>query len=439
MASYKFSNQQKFSQRMALTPQMRHSIMLLGLSTKDLNEYIDSALEANPFLKKVYDEEKAAKYSGNLASWNNDDSYEPADGKNGWAADPRAALLSQLRMSDINSDSLEIAEYLISEIDDSGYIKVEPEEIALELSAPLEDVEDCIKAIQNLDPPGIGARDVRECLQLQLRRMNKEDSLEYTIVSDFINELASEDGAKISKALGMDKEKIKTAINNIKRLNPRPASTLLSKGSEPVIPDLIAKVKNKTIQLDLNKKWLPRLSFYNPYEHEASYAKDPEVKKFTKDNIDSAKHLIDGLKRREDTICKVASYILNFHKDQIVADTDKIKSLTIRDISTALNLHSSTINRTVANKFIQIENKVMPLRNFLSHGMKKENGEITSKIAIKKRIEELVRSEDKSRPLSDKAIHEKLAEEGVIIQRRTVAKYRNSLRILPTYLRKKIS
>jgi len=154
--------------------------------------------------------------------------------------------------------------------------------------------------------------------------------------------------------------------------------------------------------------------------------------------MDSAKNLIDGLRRREEKKSKVAFYIVNFHENELINGVDEIKSLTIKDISLALNLHPSTITRTVANKYIQIENKVMPLKNLLSHGIKKENGETISKIAVKKRIEELVKNEDKSRPLSDKAIQEKLAKEGIVLQRRTIAKYRAQLRILPTYLRKKM-
>jgi len=418
---------------------MRYSIQLLGMSTKDLDEYIESAVERNPFLKKVYDEKGSEKYEGVLPSWGDGNAYyERADSSNRQEEDPRGSLLSQLRILNLADNSLEIAEYLISEMDDNGYVKVELEEVAHELGVSIEEVENCLTAIQSLDPPGIGARDVRECLQLQLKRMNKENSLEYVIVSEFINELARADIAKISKALNVDNEKVKAAIDNIKKLNPRPASTMLSKNSEYVIPDLIAKIANEKIHLKLNKEYLPSLSFYNPYENNRDITNDPEANKFMKENMDSAKNLIDGLRRREETISKVACYIVNFHENELINGVDEIKSLTIKDISLALNLHPSTITRTVANKYIQIENKVMPLKNLLSHGIKKENGETISKIAVKKRIEELVKNEDKSRPLSDKAIQEKLAKEGIVLQRRTIAKYRAQLRILPTYLRKKM-
>lgn len=430
----KVSHRQKFFQRMALTPQMRHSIQLLGMSTKDLNEYIDSVVEANPFLKKSFDEKRAEKYktSSSTAA-----PYERNDNMNAQDEDARLSLLSQLRMLNMKDKALEIAEHLIYEMDDNGYITVMVEEVAKDIFASIEEVENCLSVIQSLDPPGIGARDIRECLQLQLKRMHKEDSLEHIIVSEFIGELAKEDIARISKVLDVDKEKIRAAVTNIKKLNPRPASTMLSKSAKRIVPDLVATVKDEKVRLELNRDWLPHLKIYNPYEDKLDIIKDPEAKKFMKENMDAARGLVDGLKRREETMCKVADYILNFHREEIVRDIDGIKSLTTKEVSLALNLHLTTINRTVLNKYIEINDKVMPLRGFLCQGLKKENGEVISKIAVKKKIEALVRAEDKTRPLSDKAIQEKLRLEGITIERRTIAKYRNALRILPTYLRKK--
>ena len=435
----KFSHQQKLSQKMALTPQMRHSIQLLGMSTKDLNEYINSAVEVNPFLKKALDGNRD-RYKSSLSQANNSNNYYEHNGDtNQQDEDARLSLLSQLRILDLSSKELEIAESLIYEMDDNGYVAVALEEVAQDLSVSIDEAENVLEIIQGLEPPGIGARDVRECLQLQLERANKKDSLEYTIVSEFINELAKEDIAKLSKALKVDKEKIKTAINNIKKLNPRPASTMFSKKPEHVIPDLVAIVKDNKMRLEINREWLPNLRLYNPYENKLDIIKDAEARKFMKENMDSARHLIDGLKRREETMCKVADFILNFHGNESINGKSEMKSLTIKEISASLNLHPSTINRTVANKYIQIDSNVVPLKSLLSHGIKKENGEVMSKTSVKKRIEELIRNEDKSRPLTDKVIHEKLAQDGIVIKRRTIAKYRNSLRILPSYLRKKIA
>lgn len=423
---------------MVLSPQMRQSIKLLSMSTKDLNEYIDAAIEANPFLAKVFERKMSERHRVSTSpSPAANVTYEYGEQNVEQKEDMRSSLLSQIRMLNIEGKYLEIAEYLISEMDDNGYINTVPADAASDLSVSVEDVEDCLAVIQSLEPAGIGARGVAECLKLQLKRVGKEDSLEYAIVNNFITELAREDVAKIAKALRADKDSIQAAINNIKKLNPRPMSNMLSEKPEPVNPDLIASFKNKKVRLELNRDWLPRLRFYNPYEDKLDIIKDENARKFLKENMDAAKNLIDNLKRREETMCKVAAYILNYHQNELVNEVDEIKSLTIKEIADVLGLHASTINRAVSNKYIQLDDKVLSLKSLLSHGIKKENGEITSKIAVKKKINELVKNEDKKKPLSDKAIQEKLKLEGIMIERRTITKYRTALRILPTYLRKK--
>ena len=430
-----YSQQQKILQKMVLTPQMMLSIRLLSMSMKDLTEYIDSAVEANPFLRKAIENKRSER----SPSWDSYSSIPPeyTGSITRQDEDPRASLLSQLRMLHLDDGVMEIAEHLISEMDNNGYMPVALDELARDLFATMDEVESCLETLQQLDPPGIGARDVRECLQLQLKRMGKENSLEYSIVSDFITELARVDVEKISKALDADEEKVRNAIFNIKKLNPRPASTMLSERPQPVIPDMVARVNYEKIRLELNREWLPRLRLYNPYENKLDIVKDPETRQFMKENMNSARHLIDTLKRREETMCKVADYILNFHGHEGIDDEHGIKSLTTKDVSTALNLHPSTVNRTVSNKYIEINDKVVPLKSLLSHGIKKENGEIASKTSVKKKIEAIVKSEDKQQPLTDKVIQEKLSQEGIVIKRRTITKYRTALRILPTHLRRK--
>ncbi len=429
----KFAQYPKMLLKMALTPKMMQSVKLLGMATKDLHEYVESAVAANPFLKKEFDKKEAERYKKALSSAEYDHAANIRQEEN-----PRLSFISQVRLLGLKDKALEIAEYLIYEMDDNGYITVDLEQMADELSADMNEIEKILGIIQGMEPPGIGARDVRECLQLQLKRAGREDSLEHSIVTGFINELAKNDIDKISKALNADKGNVRKAINNIKKLNPRPASSVLGREIAKVIPDLIVEIKNKNINLILNRDWLPHLRFYNPYESEVKITEDAEAKKFIKENMDSAKYLIDNLKRREDTIYKVADYILNFQLEGLIEGKKEVKSLTIKDVALALSLHTSTISRTISNKYVQIDNEVMPLKALLSKGMRKQDGEITSKAAVKKKIEILVKNENRARPLSDEAIKRELEKEGIVIKRRTIAKYRNSLRILPAYLRKKI-
>ncbi len=432
----KFSHQMKFMQKMALSPQMRQSINMLGMSATDLAEYIEFAATQNPFLQKILENKAADRYNNRAALPANESSYEN-ENKLKDEENPRFSLLSQVKMTDISDELLEIAEYLIFEMDDNGYITVEAEEAARDLSVDLEKVEECLETIQGLEPAGIGAADITECLQLQLKRKGMERSLEYKIVSSFLAEVAREDIDRVAIALKADKEAVKRAIATIKKMNPRPASTILSKSSEKVIPELIAKFEKNKVRLELNRGTVPGLKLYNPYENDFNVIKDPEARKFMKENINAAKTLIDNLKRREDTVCKVANYILHFQRDNLTKDKHDIKTLTIKDIAKATNFHPSTISRTISHKYIKVNDKVISLKSLMSHGMKKENGEIHSKTAIKASIEALVRAEDTTRPMTDDLICEKLKNEGILLQRRTIAKYRQSLRILPAYLRKK--
>lgn len=429
---HKLSYHQSMLYKMALTPQMRQSIRLLGMSTKDLVDYIDSVLAANPFLQKVLSKSPQKPPSRSAVIRPDSDQDKTAAKES-----PRETLLSYLRMMGIKGRLIEICEYLLYEMDDNGYISVDPEEVAEGLSCKIEEVGEAISAIQELEPAGIGARDTQECLLLQLRKAEREDSLEYKIVNGFLNELASGDTKKIAASLNIGAAEAQKAVNNIKKLNPRPASTLLSDMPHMVIPDLLVKLTDKKVYLELNREWLPHLKLYNPYEDKLEIIEDKEAKAFLKENMSAARNLLDSLKRREETMCKVADYILKFQKEVLVSEEKGLKTLTIKQVAEALKLHPSTISRTVSNKYIQIGPRVIPLNGLLSHGMKKQNGEITSKTNIKDRIREIIKAENKAKPLSDNAVKEKLQKEGILLKRRTVAKYRETLRILPAHLRRK--
>gem|GEM_PF-2444432 len=422
---------------MTLTPQMRQSINMLGMSVTDLAEYIEFAATQNPFLQKILDNKAADKYKNRAAMSKSESTYDD-ENKLKDEENPRFHLLSQVKMAGIDEKSFEIAEYLIFEMDDNGYITIDPEEAASDLGVAVDDVLDCIETIQGLEPAGIGAKDITECLQLQLLRKDMKDSLEYRIVSSYLAEVAREEVEKMSKDLKADKEEIKKAVANIKKLNPRPASSILSKSSERVIPELTARFEKKKVRLELNRGAVPGLKLYNPYENDFNIVKDPEARKFMKENINAARHLIDNLKRREDTICKVADYVLTFQRDCLMQDDDNIKTLTIKDIAKAVNFHPSTVSRAVSHKYIKLNDKVVSLNSLLSHGMRNENGELQSKTAIRIKIGSLVKNEDPSCPLTDDAISRALKSEGVILSRRTVVKYRKILRILPTHLRRKV-
>ncbi len=434
---HKFSHQQKFQHKMSLTPQMRQSLNMLGMSVSDLAEYIDFAVTQNPFLQKLIDNSRKDRYAKNSSRARDNPSYDNEktvkDHEN-----PRLLLLSQVKMAGISEKEQEIAEYLIFEMDDNGYIKSDAEETAESLGVTVDEVSKCLSMIQSMEPAGIGACDIVECLQLQLERKGKKDSLEYNIVSSFLSEVAQDNIEKIAKSVKADKHKIKEAVNAIKKLNPRPASTILGKEPDKVIPELIARVDRNKVRIEINRGALPGLKLYNPYESDLGIIQDPEARKFLKENMESAKAIIDNIKRREETVCKVADYILGFQKNALCDCNSHIRSPTIKDVAKAVKFHPSTISRTVSNKYVQINDRVVTLGSLLSHGIKRENGDVASKTSVKEKIRDIIGGEDKASPLSDEKISIILRREGIILKRRTLAKYRESLRILPARLRKKI-
>ncbi|MBL7069083.1 MAG: hypothetical protein ISS34_04425 [Candidatus Omnitrophica bacterium] len=201
---YKLSVYQRMQQRLALTPLMRQSMQFLGMSTKELNEYIDSLLEKNPFLKKQFKDRSGKEYASTAGP---DSSLDYSRDNLTRDEDPRLSFIAQLRMLGLEKKVIEIAEYLIYEMDANGYLQVDTEEAAKDLSVEPDEVEEVIETIQKMEPAGIGARDIRECLLLQLERKGKKESLEYEIASGFINELAKDDASKISRALNKDKKR----------------------------------------------------------------------------------------------------------------------------------------------------------------------------------------------------------------------------------------
>ena len=425
--SQRQSQRQKFSQRMALTPSMRQSLQFLAMSTQDLNTYIEEALEKNPFLKKEYLPQARVPKEADIPDYTSLIQVK---------TNPREELIGLIRMRGVSEQLAALADYLIYEMDENGYITTDLVDVAEDSGADLDVVEEALAVIQELEPAGIGARDTKECLQLQLRRKGLGDALEYRIVTDFLGEVARDDVEAIAHAMGEDKAAVMAAIRNIKKLNPKPCSNILSTEAKKVIPDIIVDIRDRDLVLILNKAWLPQLEFHNPYEGEPTISNEPEAQKFIKDNKQAAKYIIDGLKRRETTLLKVAHYVLEFQKETVLEHSADIHPLTAKDVAHALSMNNSTITRCVSSKYVLLHNKVYPLKDFLSKGVPMTNGASTSKTCIKNTIGEFIKAEDPKKPLTDQKIKDMLQAQGVTLTRRTVTKYREAMKILPTHLRR---
>jgi RNA polymerase sigma-54 factor len=430
--SAKLSQQHRFLQKLALTPQMKQAIRILNLSTQDLHKFVDEIIQENPFVEKNKIKAKKSDYKAGVAP--DDISFDRKAEEN-----IRDRILSAVRSGDLNQEQIKIAEYMIYEIDDNGYISYDENEICEKFDCEKETIEKVIEAIQAQDPPGIGARDIRECLLIQLRRKSMEQSTEYSIVDGYLDLVAKNDVTTLAKQIDKDEDAITKALKTIKKLNPRPCADIFAKQTEYVVPDLISTVNQSKISLKLNRDWLPHLSLYNPYENNNEISDDPESQKFIKESFNDAKTLLYDLERRENTIYSIGKYIVGRQKKYLCGKIKDIEILTIKEISEKLKLHPSTVSRALNNKYIEINGKTISLSSLLSQPITKTNGETTSKLSVKRKISEIIKSEKPESPYTDEKIKDMLLKEGLSINRRTVAKYRTAMRILPTHLRRKKS
>jgi RNA polymerase sigma-54 factor len=345
-------------------------------------------------------------------------------------------LMQQFRLTSDNEKEHIIAEHIIGNIDENGYLACSCEEIAAANSFNIEQVNTVLNIIQGFDPPGIAARDLPECLFLQLKRLGKESSNEAKIVLNYLKELAAKKYAVISKALNIPLSQIKKYAQNIGGLEPKPCRNYSDEALK-IVPDVILEKNSDKYEIIINSKNLPRLSISQMYKKMLKEKKcEKEALEYIKEKLQNAQNLISGLSQRQQTLEKVTKCIIDYQKEFIEKGVLNLKPLTLKEVAEKLQVHPSTISRTVANKYIQTPYGTFPLKNFFSQAVSQEQGDLSNQ-KIKATIDELVKTEPPQKPLSDQAIVKALKGKGITISRRTVTKYRNALKIPPAHLRRK--
>ncbi len=377
-------------------------------------------------------------------------------------------LLEQLGMEDIKDEKKRIiAEHIIGNIDESGYLRRDVDSIAddilfsLGIKVEPEEVEEMLKVIQRFDPVGVGARDLRECLLIQLReklRNQKNPSpalqLAHTIIDRYFNAFAKKHYNRLLKQLNIDEAQLKEAIDEILKLNPKPASGFIKSSSRDyamyIVPDFIVTNNNGKLELSLNTRNMPELrinekfkrlleQYQDKKKRGNASKKDKETIMFVKSKIDSAKWFIDALKQRQKTLYKTMYAIMQSQKDYfLTGDESKIKPMILKDIAELTGLDISTISRVANSKYVQTEYGTKLLKDFFSESVVNQKGEEISTLEIKQIMKKLIDEEDKRNPLSDEKLREELQKRGYNIARRTIAKYRESLNIPVARLRKEI-
>src|SRR5512133_3874209 len=477
--------QQKLLQK--LSPQQIQMIKLLEVPTLQIEQRIKKELEENPALEEgpdndetqaeeeeQFDEKDKDQEEFTLDDYIDDDevpdyrlqtkNYSKDDNRNteipfSVGSSFQEYLESQLSLRSLTEKQKILGEYILGNIDEDGYLRRELSNIVDDLAflqnieTTESELEEVLNIIQDLEPAGVDARTLRECLLLQIeKRDNSQPSMKlaHTILESHFDEFTKRHYDKIINRLGITENELKSAIDEVLRLNPKPGgvySDPFNKTSQPIIPDFILELSEDGFDLHLNSKNLPELRLSSAYrEMLHSYSKDKSQKKemkeavlFVKQKIDSAKWFIDAIKQRQNTLLLTMNAILEYQKEYFIdGDETRLRPMILKDVAEMTGFDISTVSRVANSKFIQTHFGIFPLKFFFSEGLQTDSGEEVSTREIKRILQDCIENETKRRPLTDERLTEILQEKGYQIARRTVAKYREQLNIPVARLRKEI-
>jgi RNA polymerase sigma-54 factor len=471
-----------------LSPQQIQFIKLLQVPTAELETRIEEELEINPALEEGEEEERVddsneteetefQETSGSeeeidIKDYLRDDDYSgykmQGDGDDEEERDMplpmgtslHEQLMSQLDYLGLDERQLAIGKQLVGSIESDGYIRRDLEAIVNDLAfsqgieTMVEEVESVLKKIQTFDPPGIAARNLQECLLLQLDRMDNGHDIDVAvakkIITDCYDEFTKKHYQKIQKKLDTeDEEFVRDAVDLIIKLNPKPGGggTTTMVKNQYIIPDFIITNNNGKLELALNSRNAPELKISRSYTemfkaYDKSNKRDKKLKEavsFVKQKLDAAKWFIDAIKQRQQTLLRTMRAIVDFQYDFFLeGDESKLKPMILKDIATMINMDISTVSRVASSKAVQTDFGIYPLKYFFSEGISTDSGEEVSSREVKQIIKDIIESEDKNKPFSDDKLEKILNDKGYNIARRTVAKYREQLNIPVARLRKEM-
>ncbi len=346
-------------------------------------------------------------------------------------------LLEQVRLSELDEERRAVAETIVGNIDDNGYLRSSVDELAFSTNTPADQIVDVLRVVQSFNPPGVGARDLRECLLLQLERAGRKESLEYQIVNEQMEALGKRRFPDIARALGRRIEEIQEASHRIGQLEPRPGREFLPDGNVYVVPEVFVRKNGADYVVTANEEAIPHLRISNTYKDlMAQPNSTQEVRDYIRDKIRAGKFLIKSLHQRQQTILNIAREIVSRQREFMDHGMSALKPMTMAQVADAVGVHETTVSRAVSGKYVETPQGVFEMKSFFTSGLPTASGTGVSNASVKQLIGEMVASEDNTRPLSDEDIVRLLREKGIMIARRTVAKYRSELNMLPSHLRK---
>ncbi|HEY3120169.1 MAG TPA: RNA polymerase factor sigma-54 [Vicinamibacteria bacterium] len=463
---------QRLSQRLILTPSLQQAIKLLPLTTLELAEVLEQEVMENPLLEEVPAQELSGEEAEPEETKEEAEKVDPLKDidvekffedylDDGDQRRTRSAeipelppientltetpdlydhLLWQLHMSVSDELTLEIGDAIVQNVDEDGMLRASLEEIANLGPYPMAEVEKALGIVQSLDPPGVAARDLTECLRLQLKLLGLENSPTDVMVRDYMKQLQSHQYAEISKHMALTPEEVSHHLEIVRRLDPKPGMKYCPDKSTYVIPDVFVVKEGDDYKIILNDDGLPKLRISPTYRRmlDGKEQNSEETRNYVKEKLRSALWLLKSVDQRQRTIYKVSDSIVRHQRGFLDQGIAHLRPLVLRDVATDIGMHESTVSRVVANKYMHTPRGVYELRFFFHSGITSTMGEAVSSVTIKDKIRKMIDGEDASRPLSDSRIAELLGAGGLPLARRTVAKYREELRIPPSNLRKSV-
>ncbi|EIA9831250.1 RNA polymerase factor sigma-54 [Escherichia coli] len=471
--------QLRLSQQLAMTPQLQQAIRLLQLSTLELQQELQQALESNPLLEQIDTHEeidtRETQDSETLdtadaleqkempeelpldASWDTIYTAGTPSGTSGDYIDDELPvyqgettqtlqdyLMWQVELTPFSDTDRAIATSIVDAVDDTGYLTVPLEDILESMGdeeIDIDEVEAVLKRIQRFDPVGVAAKDLRDCLLIQLSQFDKTTPwLEEArlIISNHLDLLANHDFRTLMRVTRLKEDVLKEAVNLIQSLDPRPGQSIQTGEPEYVIPDVLVRKHNGHWTVELNSDSIPRLQINQHYASMCNNARNDGDSQFIRSNLQDAKWLIKSLESRNDTLLRVSRCIVEQQQAFFEQGEEYMKPMVLADIAQAVEMHESTISRVTTQKYLHSPRGIFELKYFFSSHVNTEGGGEASSTAIRALVKKLIAAENPAKPLSDSKLTSLLSEQGIMVARRTVAKYRESLSIPPSNQRKQL-
>ncbi|GAA0352571.1 RNA polymerase factor sigma-54 [Bacillus horti] len=447
-----FELTQQLQTKLVITPELRQSITILQYPTLDLIRYLREQAGENPFIELAEPEDflwnKSIEKSQIKSNWDEDDQLQegayssleayvnPIDYCANHEETLQGYLLEQVGCLTLEPQIKKIVQFLIGNVNERGYLELDDDKWATSLGGGLEDWEQALGVLQQLEPRGVGARSLEECLLLQLRHLGGTDQLTEKVIAEYLADLAAKRYQKIASALKVSVQEVQQIADFISTLQPKPGMLFHSQEARYIIPDVYVQKVNGKLLVQLNDRILPRVQMNKVYVDLLKQGTD--AKEYLEEQLQQVQWIERSLAQRQQTILKVAKAIIQAQPEFFVENKPSLRPLVLKQIAQEVNVHESTVSRATNHKYIQTSQGVFELKYFFSNRLTSNEENATSSQQVKQWIQGIIEKEEKRKPLSDQKIVSILQEKGVSVARRTVAKYREELGIFPSSQRKRV-